>query len=315
MLFGRLSLGTDPGADRLFLIRPRLGGLGVLVIVTLLSGCWVDFPESRFSQDGPRIVARDSGQGKDLAIKFPDTFGGSADAARDFGGQPDWGGASDSVQPIDLGIPADGAVGDLALVGDLGPVDAAQVDGAGGCVPGTFVRCLDSTTLQWCDDAGQPVEIECVGGECRPALRRCNACLPSARPRCVGENAVSCAPFGVETIEGCPLGCEAGACCTDVDGDKVTTCGGDCNDGDPKVFPGQTAYFEEADSRGSFDFDCSTAPEAQYPTRLVCQTGSCQGEGWVDNIALCGAEGEYGVCRKSGGFCVYQSQTRLQACR
>jgi len=43
----------------------------------------------------------------------------------------------------------------------------------------------------------------------------------------------------------------------------------DCNDESGDVYPGQTQYFDYADSRGSFDYDCNGGVEYQYP--YTCQ--------------------------------------------
>jgi hypothetical protein len=90
--------------------------------------------------------------------------------------------------------------------------------------------------------------------------------------------------------------CQSGACTqffVDADGDghgstvAKSICGttatanlsktnDDCCDGDPAAFPGQTAFFTTARLKcGGFDYNCSSANEAQYPAAA----GSCATNG------------------------------------
>lgn len=66
--------------------------------------------------------------------------------------------------------------------------------------------------------------------------------------------------------------------------------GGDCNDDDKRVFPGQTTYFdspyESKISGPSYDYDCSSSEDQSTPLKKVAATctflaGACLGAGYV----------------------------------
>ena len=50
----------------------------------------------------------------------------------------------------------------------------------------------------------------------------------------------------------------------DLDGDGVSEADGDCDDTDPNVFPGQTAFFVNPTAAGSYDFDCDGGEELEF---------------------------------------------------
>ncbi|MEZ4372365.1 MAG: hypothetical protein R3B07_16180 [Polyangiaceae bacterium] len=79
--------------------------------------------------------------------------------------------------------------------------------------------------------------------------------------------------------------------CAKPDG-KFAEHGGDCNDDNPDVFPGQTNYFAQPYQTGagaqSFDYDCSQSEEgdsSQYGAApnncTVLMAGGCGGQGFV----------------------------------
>jgi hypothetical protein len=89
-------------------------------------------------------------------------------------------------------------------------------------------------------------------------------------------------------------------CNMDGDAEDANTveCGGtDCNDMDARVRDSQTQYFATADSRDSFDYNCNTIIEPEFPT--ACAIG-CSSNDFVldvpDGAAGCGQTGALQRC-------------------
>ena len=128
---------------------------------------------------------------------------------------------------------------------------------------------------------------------------------------------MTCSADGLEQITQCPAGCAEGRCCKDGDGDQHSVCAGDCNDADPKVFPGQTEFRDTA-SAGSFDFNCDQREEQEHPdvaAPCAFSNGSCTGSGWEGAVPKCGDEGTYVQCNPRTGSCTQKSGRQRQACR
>jgi hypothetical protein len=107
--------------------------------------------------------------------------------------------------------------------------------------------------------------------------------------------------------------------CGDADGDKYTSCAGDCDDLDASAHPGQTSYFTVA-SKGkkTWDYSCDGTDEKEVPDLENCvRSGSvCTGHGWQGSIAACGASGTYVLCKTSGSSgCSHETSQRTQGCR
>ena len=177
---------------------------------------------------------------------------------------------------------------------------------------------MTKTKLQRCNNNGDgTLTISCAPFDCNATAGRCNTCILGSLPTCSGSNLVTCSAAGLEQVTPCVLGCSAGACCLDVDKDSHTDCAGDCNDNDPLVFPGQTAWQIKASS-GSFDYDCNKKEELQYPNLVSCKmvSGKCGGDGWTGAIPACGVQGSLTVCKQQGGMCVATSAIfATQGCR
>ncbi len=84
-------------------------------------------------------------------------------------------------------------------------------------------------------------------------------------------------------------GTETKTSCTSP-GDEWTPKGGDCDDDNPDVFPGQTAYFAQSyqlpGGKHSFDYNCSSTEEQAAPPRkgatpCVLGIGVCTGGGYL----------------------------------
>jgi hypothetical protein len=109
--------------------------------------------------------------------------------------------------------------------------------------------------------------------------------------------------------------------------------GADCNDGDGRVFPGQSEFFAEPTNDGaatmSYDYDCDgneerrVDPEVGECVRYPGTSSCTRREGWVGTEPGCGQAGfEVGECRfvhrpSGDGDCVVVPTTtaRVQSCR
>jgi hypothetical protein len=76
--------------------------------------------------------------------------------------------------------------------------------------------------------------------------------------------------------------------------------GGDCNDHDPAVYPGQTMFFKTPSSTG-WDYNCDSVDEFEVTTVLVCPNGAlgCDNTtlGWHASVPACGQSGMSGTCQ------------------
>jgi hypothetical protein len=194
------------------------------------------------------------------------------------------------------------------------------------CTPNAFLACVNNDKdLEKCNATGTgKVTVSCGAGvKCNSTAKRCNECDPAtSQPTCQGSTTLrTCSPDGLWVDTPCPGGgtCLAGKCCTatDGDGDGVSTCGGDCNDGNKDVYPGQTGYFTAAVSgTASYDYNCSGAEEKQWTDVVSCQVsgGGCIGHGWATAAPACGQGGTWKMCDKQGSACTTTDSSRTQAC-
>jgi hypothetical protein len=81
-------------------------------------------------------------------------------------------------------------------------------------------------------------------------------------------------------------------------GDGWVTKGGDCDDDDKDVFPGQTEYFANPYARSgsthSFDYNCNATEEQKLPAHKAATTctfviNGCSGEGYIAPTPRAGA--------------------------
>ncbi len=93
--------------------------------------------------------------------------------------------------------------------------------------------------------------------------------------------------------------------------------GGDCDDDDWDVYPGQPDYFTEPYGGGSYDYNCDGYEEAQSYDLHTCSIFNCiEGEGWNEPAApACGESGAWVRCSVWGPVCNYEPSRRTQACR
>jgi hypothetical protein len=97
--------------------------------------------------------------------------------------------------------------------------------------------------------------------------------------------------------------------------------GGDCDDDDPDVFPGQTKYFDQPRTGTStpYDYNCDGVPtkERVINCGVVCSLGV---EGFNSNAIACGATGSWGHCKSGvlpGALCTFEviQANRPMGCR
>jgi hypothetical protein len=105
------------------------------------------------------------------------------------------------------------------------------------------------------------------------------------------------------TGTGAPCVGDGGACDCDDDKSLATTCanGKDCNDHDPLVHPGQTAFFKDkiAGSVNDFDYDCDGIQKYEVAGVLDCTNGTaCDTTTlrWKTGVPACGVVGQIGKC-------------------
>ena len=100
-------------------------------------------------------------------------------------------------------------------------------------------------------------------------------------------------------------GCDP--CDCDDDGAQAQACAGsDCDDNDPKVFPGQLDWFDTpADNPAvGFDYDCSGSDDRRYTDAIDCRglgLVGCDtaGQGFLGTLPPCGESGDWGTCVKN----------------
>jgi hypothetical protein len=122
-------------------------------------------------------------------------------------------------------------------------------------------------------------------------------------------------PDAAPIIDAPPPDAERG--CRDRDGDGfMSSVGGaecgelDCDDGDPRAFPGQEDAFTDPRSDGSFDFDCDggeTMSAAFAGQDCYWDWGECRGSGWTSEMPECGEVGVWHWCEDNGWDCVETS--------
>jgi hypothetical protein len=109
----------------------------------------------------------------------------------------------------------------------------------------------------------------------------------------------------------------AGGGCCDCDGDghlAAGLCGGDdCDDHDPKAYPGEPVYYAtaDADPMVGFDWDCSGTAERNPQLVKTVNCGliglPCTADtGFLTATTApsCGQSGKWGTCKQQGVGCV-----------
>lgn len=189
-------------------------------------------------------------------------------------------------------------------------------------------RYVDTALGEECDDGKDGDNADGCKDDCKFTCKTnadcndTNACTTdtcnTATHTCTNTDISSTCNDGDEcTTDSCNPGSGCVNAFIDADGDGYSpkTCkvggahsgkGNDCNDSEPKAFPGQTAWFSGQAIGGGWDYNCSQKTESQYP--VVSQCGnSVPISGWSGSVPGCGQNGTYVTC---GAF----SQTRTQSC-
>jgi hypothetical protein len=241
-------------------------------------------------------------------------------------------------------------VGDrVHTLGEVAEVDdQVTVQVLGRCGAESCPRCAGQHELTVGASAGAEIALQGVQGCTVPGrvTNPCTACLPGPDAYCDGNHRVTCPASGRTLREACPKYCVDGRCeqeCQktifyeDDDGDtygdpssQTEACtrpagyaerGGDCDDDDPRVHPGQTAYFTAPGANG-WDYDCNNVVEKQFPLSMVhkgCQAdggGVCDGGRWMVGVPGCGQEALFIPCVKDITGCNEGMMfKKKQACR
>jgi hypothetical protein len=112
-----------------------------------------------------------------------------------------------------------------------------------------------------------------------------------------------------------------GSCPTGQTASSETKPGEDCNDNDPRVHPGQTAYSTTPTSTGGWDFDCDGFVEKyqQFDVFQGCSPDDCNSfDQWTSVPADCGEFGDITRCLNPiGGEChsIRYTNSSAQSCR
>ena len=93
--------------------------------------------------------------------------------------------------------------------------------------------------------------------------------------------------------------------------------GGDCDDANVQVHPGQYEFFTEPYGVGSYDYNCDGNVELRYPDLHGCTLLDCVvGEGWSTSaVPVCGDRAGWIHCEQWGPVCNYDPSMRTQGCR
>jgi Notch-like protein len=219
-----------------------------------------------------------------------------------------------------------------------------------GCTPSIF--CGDGVVQlsEECDD-GNTVDGDGCSSTCTLetscfGIDAADATVCSGNGVCIDVDTCTCDPgwTGVEcetNIDDCsPNPCMNGGTCSDGVDQYTCTCPGgyagtncevkdsdadgytadvDCDDSNPDVFPGQTAYFTYDRGDGSFDYDCDGIETKQYNSifqgcSMSPLNNICVGSGW-SSVPYCGVTATWKYC--SGGIlpCSTIYATKTQSCK
>ncbi len=180
--------------------------------------------------------------------------------------------------------------------------------------PGAVEICdgIDNNCVEGRDE-GLAIDFDRDGhyalGSCASPADDCDDRDPNNFPgnveRCDGQENNCDANTDTEGSLGCVTyyydsdndswGTTAGPCLCAPNGNYRATRGGDCFDGSNQVFPGQPLYFTSPRIDGSWDYNCDSTGDPQYPsaaqtcqvTPTTCATSASAG--WRDGVPACGA--------------------------
>ncbi|HIB83573.1 MAG TPA: hypothetical protein EYO59_02930 [Chromatiaceae bacterium] len=188
------------------------------------------------------------------------------------------------------------ASGSICLAGDL--IICYEGDSGtrniGACQEGT--RTCSSGAFGACD------------GQVLPTIETCNGvdddCEGTAD---VGTTIIGCTDYFVDNDQdGAGIGSATCLCASQAG--NAASVGGDCDDSDPQVYPGQTNFFTVASAGGTFDYNCSGTIETGFPAVVATCTyngSSCDfGSGFLAPLPGCGEGSLFGLgCSQSGSTC------------
>ena len=217
----------------------------------------------------------------------------------------------------------------------------ASIPVRSSCAPGAFLGCVGFQLLR-CGSTGKVLAEDCHPHLCNLHAQRCNRCDPRVPLSCEGGELVLCPATGDPQRFPCTHGCQAGRCrdCTpqafyldrdrDGHGDPSTSLeacqpphgyvavGDDCDDADPRVYPGQTGLFSEPTAAGSYDYNCDEIEEQESSSKVWCSGSgtACSGDGWAFSVPSCGSSGLLARCTPYLGLvCGPVTSLNVQRCR
>ncbi|MEZ4376522.1 MAG: hypothetical protein R3B07_37305, partial [Polyangiaceae bacterium] len=224
--------------------------------------------------------------------------------------------------------------------------DGDSCGGGSICVGGSCSasRCgdgfVDASRGEECDDGKDGDDTDGCKDDCKFTCKTNADCTPTNRcqastcntttHQCSAPTTITCDDQDACTVDSCntATGCVFSFIDADHDGFAPNTCkaggsyatkGGDCDDTNNNVFPGQTAYFTSKTAKGSWDYNCSSVDEKEFGA-IYQPTGTvtvCSG--WENSAPACGFSGTYvsrlrgsqGQCTCITGSC---ESTKTQAC-
>ena len=204
-------------------------------------------------------------QRRGLSLGESDTgLDAAADAGADAPALPD---AGFDALPFDTGT--DGDTGNMSCDEPA----ATDNDGDGWCGP---TDCDDR------DPNNYPGNIE-----------RCDGVENNCDTNTDTEGSLGCVTYYYDS-DNDTWGTTAGPCLCGPNGNYRATRGGDCFDGSNQVFPSQPLYFTSPRIDGSWDYNCDSTGDPQYPsaaqtcqvTPTTCATSASAG--WRDGVPACG---------------------------
>jgi hypothetical protein len=173
-----------------------------------------------------------------------------------------------------------------------------------------------STDVENCGGCGISCLLDGTRTICAAGACAITACTPS-RLDCNGSFADGCETTGVLSYvdaDGDGFGTGAGTLgCTLMGAAEGT----DCDDTDPRAFPGQTTFFETPRMSGGFDYDCNGVATPEIRVRSVCGSGPmCMllQAGWVSTVPGCGMSATFTDECGGTGPCYQSMVERTQRC-
>jgi hypothetical protein len=207
-----------------------------------------------------------------------------------------------------------GPQGDTGPIGPPGPAGPSGPQGPQGPTgapgpPGPIAPCQDGDSLGCYTGPPETRDV----GTCRAGSRTCS---DGVFGPCVGERrpGIEVAANGLD--DDCD-GTTDESTCQDSDADESCV-PVDCDDQDPRVHPGQLAYFSSPTSAGGYDYNCDgeQTPDAPSFEPGACEAACAANRSYVGySDPVCGALRTRIQCTPSAGSCAVTESVQHVACR